>query len=260
MARSAKDPTEGIGDQSSSQERPTDRFAAVRDRRRGERAEAKRHTRQALIEAGLEEIIENGLEASLDAISARAGYTRGAFYVHFKSREDLLVAITEWMLDAIIESMLGGEHAREGIPNTVMRFLDALNAGTWPLVPRIRIAVIRLMDAVERYPALRKRVDRLIVALVERIATSVRDAQQRGLVRRDLDAAKLGSILTVTALGTIMLHDLGISIDLDPDRSALRQMISEASVAAPAPPAPRRGARRGAGATPRRAKPTTRKR
>ena len=278
MARGAKDTHEGADSGPRLRQRPTDRYAAVRDRRRGERAEAKRLTRQALIEAGLEEIIDNGLDASLDAISARAGYTRGAFYVHFKGREDFFVAITEWMLDAIVESLLGGERARDGVATMVMRFLDALGAGTWPLMPRIRVAAIRLMDAVGRWPALRERVDDLIVKLVERITASVHEAQQLGLVRRDIDPAKLGTMLTVMAMGTIMLHDVGIPIDLDPDRSALLKMISEASTsayqgsdptqftaglavagagarAAPAS-AQRRRAPRGAGASPRRAKRT----
>jgi TetR/AcrR family transcriptional regulator, transcriptional repressor for nem operon len=232
VTRGARAPRKGTSGEPDSRPRAADRYATIRDRRRTERAEAKRLTRQALIHAGLEEIIDSGLDASLDAISARAGYTRGAFYVHFKDREDLLLAITDWLLDAIVESLLGGEHARDDIPTMVMRFLDALNAGTFPLVPRIRIAAIRLMDAVDRWPALHERVHAFMVQLGARLAANVRDAQQAGLVRRDIDAEKLGTMLTVMAVGTIMLHDVGIPIDLDPDRSVLRKMISETSTAA----------------------------
>ena len=71
------------------------------------REESKRMTRQALLEAGLEEFVERGLDApSLDAICARAGFTRGAFYVHFDNREDFIVQLMEWVglrfLDTIV--------------------------------------------------------------------------------------------------------------------------------------------------------------
>ena len=46
---------------------------------------AKKETRSALIRAALKLFHEEGFDGpSLDAICARAGYTRGAFYVHFK--------------------------------------------------------------------------------------------------------------------------------------------------------------------------------
>ena len=58
------------------------------------RALTKRETRAALLDAGLAEFAAHGLDTpSLDAICARAGFTRGAFYVHFKDREDFVVAI-----------------------------------------------------------------------------------------------------------------------------------------------------------------------
>ena len=54
------------------------------------RRETKQETREALISAALAEFAEHGFDApSLDAICARAGYTRGAFYVHFRDRSDL---------------------------------------------------------------------------------------------------------------------------------------------------------------------------
>lgn len=198
----------------------------MRERRRRERAEAKRQTRQALLEAGLEEIIEHGLDASLDAICARAGYTRGAFYVHFKSREDLLVGITEWVLGGIVETLLAQE-SHEDLATTVERFLNGLESGTWPLMPRIRIATIRLMDAINRWPVLRQSFDALIVRAMDRLTKTVSEGQQRSLIRRDLDPVRLGQLLTTLAMGTIMLHNVGVPLDLDPRRSVLLQMLAE---------------------------------
>ncbi|MEW6269307.1 MAG: TetR/AcrR family transcriptional regulator [Thermodesulfobacteriota bacterium] len=201
----------------------------MRDRRLKERAEAKRQTRQALLEAGLEAIIEHGLDASLDAICARAGYTRGAFYVHFKSREELLVGLTEWVLGGMVDTMLGTQATPEGLTSTIERFMRGLEAGTWPLVPHIRIAAIRLMDGINRWPALRRSFDALITQAIERLTQLATEGQRQGLIRADLDPGRLGQLLTIFAMGTIMLHNVGAPIDFDPQRSVVLQMLVEPS-------------------------------
>src|SRR5690606_25632121 len=68
---------------------------------------AKLETRRALIAAGAAEFTENGIEgSSLDAICARAGLTRGAFYVHFKDRDDLLKAILDVLLESFYDQVI----------------------------------------------------------------------------------------------------------------------------------------------------------
>lgn len=75
-----------------------------RRRRLGARREAAKHeTREALITAAMAAFAEDGLDnPSLDAICARAGYTRGAFYVHFRDREDLIAAVSERFLGRLV--------------------------------------------------------------------------------------------------------------------------------------------------------------
>ena len=66
----------------------------TRPRPRRSRTETREETRRRLLDAAAEEFTEHGFAgASLEAISARAGYTRGAFHWHFKSKEELLVAV-----------------------------------------------------------------------------------------------------------------------------------------------------------------------
>jgi AcrR family transcriptional regulator len=58
------------------------------------RAEQQARTRAALLEAAAELVVERGLAgASAEAICARAGYTRGAFYSNFESKEQLFVEL-----------------------------------------------------------------------------------------------------------------------------------------------------------------------
>jgi AcrR family transcriptional regulator len=54
-------------------------------------------TRTALIEAAAELFASRGFHAtSLEEIANVAGFTRGAIYKNFKSKEDILIAVVEW--------------------------------------------------------------------------------------------------------------------------------------------------------------------
>jgi AcrR family transcriptional regulator len=63
-------------------------------RRRLTREETREQTTQRLLEAAQKVIASNGLEAaSVEDICAAAGYTRGAFYSNFSSKEDMFIEL-----------------------------------------------------------------------------------------------------------------------------------------------------------------------
>ena len=81
---------------------------------------AKQETRQALIQAGMAAFSEEGVDMpSLDAICARAGFTRGAFYVHFKDREDFFAAVVEQVLQDFVDWMLSDPGSQGGLPRVI---------------------------------------------------------------------------------------------------------------------------------------------
>lgn len=62
--------------------------------RRPSRAASRADTQQKLRDAAAEIFAERGFAgASLEAISERAGYTRGAFHWYFSSKEELLLSV-----------------------------------------------------------------------------------------------------------------------------------------------------------------------
>ena len=64
------------------------------------RAESQAQTRARLIDAMTALVSERGFRgAPLDEICERAGYSRGAFYSQFKSRDELMLACLERHLD-----------------------------------------------------------------------------------------------------------------------------------------------------------------
>lgn len=56
----------------------------------------------------------------------RAGYTRGAFYVHFRNREELVAAAIDERRESIAASFL----TREGVPRGVFELL-ATSPSRW---------------------------------------------------------------------------------------------------------------------------------
>jgi AcrR family transcriptional regulator len=63
-------------------------------------------TRAALLRSASRSICERGMHgASIDLIAERAGYTKGAFYAHFASKEALFLAMLEDKFAADLERM-----------------------------------------------------------------------------------------------------------------------------------------------------------
>ncbi|WP_159501706.1 TetR/AcrR family transcriptional regulator [Microbacterium sp. 18062] len=88
---------------------------------------SRENTRARLVDAASEVFAESGLEgASVEAICERAGFTRGAFYSNFGSKEELLLAlmrrIAEEKLARVVRrvSELGPEQDRPRDPAAVV--------------------------------------------------------------------------------------------------------------------------------------------
>jgi len=57
----------------------------------------------ALLRAAMEEFLEKGYDgSSMDAVAARAGLTKGGLYHHFRSKEDLLIAVHDRLMEPIV--------------------------------------------------------------------------------------------------------------------------------------------------------------
>ena len=93
------------------------------------RAERQAQTRQALLEAGAALFIERGLQgASVEAIAERAGFTRGAFYSNFASKEELFAEVLQQRVYAAYRAMAEAQLAAEGPLATARESAKALAA------------------------------------------------------------------------------------------------------------------------------------
>jgi AcrR family transcriptional regulator len=69
------------------------------------REERREQTREDLVAAAERLFVANGFHATtVDAIAADAGYTKGAVYSNFASKEDLFFAVYERRVDAAVQA------------------------------------------------------------------------------------------------------------------------------------------------------------
>src|SRR3954454_12965802 len=104
--------------------------ARVDQRTRSARAEA-RDGRAALLDAALRVFAERGYrDASVDEIAERAGYSKGALYWHFSSKDDLFFALVEERIDRpwrqSIELLRSAPPEQDMAPEAGRRFVELL--------------------------------------------------------------------------------------------------------------------------------------
>lgn len=188
------------------------------------RDDAKQETRDALLRAGIQEVAEKGLDLpSLDAICARAGFTRGAFYVHFEDREDFLEQVVEQALEAFLDTVIATEEGSVDLWHTIERYLTALSSGQFPVSEDGTLPPHQLMEAMRRSPRIELRLREILEQAIERVAQAAKEGQRAGTVRGDVDARQIATLLVASSLGLASLKDVGVDVDSEEaGRAAIR--------------------------------------
>jgi len=183
------------------------------------RQEAKVATREVLIDAGMAAFGAEGLDASLDGICSRAGYTRGAFYVHFRDRDDFLVAIMDRVGEEFLEALFAPAEPLKSEPPSltaiVVRFLEAIRSGSYPLTKKGGVRPHQLLQACARSPVVRARYVALIDASRDHVAQLVARDQQGGHaeVRSDVDPSEITTLLLAAVIGAQTMLELEVPLD-----------------------------------------------
>lgn len=193
------------------------------------REASKLETREALITAAAELFRREGLDVSLDAVCAQAGYTRGAFYVHFKNRDALISAVMERIGDQVLDALLGPEDDSDLLAMT-QRFLQALVSGDYPLTRKGGLPPHQLLEACARSSDIRHQYLRLTQGGIARLALALRDGQARGLVRADIAAEPVASLLVGLVIGVHTMYDLEMPLDMAAGAQAVMQLLTPVSV------------------------------
>ncbi len=173
----------------------------------------KEQTRDALLASGLKLFAKRGLDGpSLDDICADAGLTRGAFYVHFKDREDFLVAVMDRVGLSLLDELFAA--GAGGFAGAIQRFVTASAAGRYPLMPEGGVRPYQLLDACARSASLRERYVALVNMSAAKIGELVGEGQRQGALRSDITPKAAATFVMAAVIGLQTLADLGIPAPL----------------------------------------------
>src|SRR5206468_9674168 len=150
-------------------------------------------TREKLFEAAARVFEEQGIGgASIEAVAAAAGFTRGAFYSNFKSKDELIIA----MLEDHVEQSIGRIRDLLDRHRNLADFIDALKTmdrnqqdplGRYPLLHMEMILFVA--RAEKRRPELAKRLRARRKLIVDIVETTVKSGGRNGSVNATWTAA-----------------------------------------------------------------------
>ena len=183
---------------------------------------SKLRTRQALVDAALELFTAQGLDTpSLDAICERAGCTRGAFYVHFRDRDELIAAAMTARRHDVLATLLGAPDL--SIERVLELFATAVESGAFP--PKGAVRSGELVHACRRSKTVRDEQQRLVADTLARVTARVERGQAEGATRSDVSARSLALVLLLAEAGAELWLDLGVSFDVRSAANALSALL-----------------------------------
>ena len=180
--------------------------ARTRSSRRATRLRDPERTRERLLQAAFREVYRSGFQsASLDAVLATAGVTKGALYYHFGSKEALGYAIVEEIIAPDLRRKWLGPLQRTSDPiDTLIGIVQAESVrpedvrGGCPLNN-----LAQEMSPLDE--GFRKRLKMVFHEWQESIATALRTGQSHGKVRRDVNPTEAAGFLIAMVEGYVSL-------------------------------------------------------
>ena len=132
--------------------------------RRRTQQQRTEETRSRLLRAAEKIFFRDGFEAAkLEDIAARAGYTRGAFYANFESKEDLFLAMLEkeaMERIAAVSGRIGGLQAPEAKLAALRNYtLESLQDRVWAvLFTEFRLFALRRPELRTKLANMHRRI------------------------------------------------------------------------------------------------------
>ena len=188
----------------------------------------REETQQKLLESAFSVFATHGYErATVDEIVREAGFSKGAFYVHFGSKEDLFWAMLEGRIDVLQETMRGALDNAQSAAENERRVLEAIFAldkedRHWPaLFVEFVAQAARNQRVREKLNEMYRRWHSFTVELLE-------EGRLAGRVRKDLDVNFMASVTMALIEGSLMQSRLAPdSVNLDSMVKPLSRLIGD---------------------------------
>ncbi len=155
-------------------------------------------TRARLLDAAFHIFARDGYEkATVDDVVREAGYSKGAFYVHFRTKEEVFLALLDAHGAAPLHDTPAQQPPPLESPQTVFQsLLDiAQRDHGWSLM------FYEFCAHAARNPVIAERLGRHFEGWRRDAAAALRRGQERGVVDPDLDVATAAAVLVAVAHG-----------------------------------------------------------
>ena len=182
--------------------------------------EYKEEAKKKIIAAGIEVMSEKGYnQTTMDDIAARLGVSKGALYLYFKSKDDLIVESAKNMqlhLSQLRLMQMATSPTRAPL-DVWIEILDNF----LPFDPKINTLYFELVAITERNPEINKISAKNLGEKIEMIEHEIASQQQKGLVRTDADPRTIAIAMISIFNGLRLMNILGV------DRNEIRKRWTE---------------------------------
>lgn len=188
---------------------------------------SREETRQKLLDAALQVFSRNGYErATVDEIVREAGFSKGAFYVHFETKEDLFWEMLEERITAQQETFRQVVDHSLSVAENERRILEqALNMSAHPLGPAV---ILEFTAHGMRNDKVREQLARMYERWHTFVVETLTAGQELGVVRKDIDLSLLASTIMALFEGSmIQSHFAPDTLRLDRKVGDLSGLIAE---------------------------------
>jgi len=168
----------------------------VKKRRRGE-------TRQKLLDAALPVFARSGFErATVDEIVREAGFSKGAFYVHFDAKEDLFWAMLEERIARQQESFLQSLDEKRTVEENIQALLTTIFA-IFRRDQQWSALFMEFAAHASRNEKVRKRLASMYHNWRSFTVETLTEGRAMGRVRRDIDIEFVATVMIALIEGML---------------------------------------------------------
>ena len=168
---------------------------------------SREETRQRLLDSALSVFAHNGYErATVDEIVREAGFSKGAFYVHFESKEDLFWELLQERIEKQQEAFrqaLDTSLSVEANERRVLEAVFAMNAD-----PFGRAVFLEFTAHGMRNEKVRQRLSEMYERWHGFVSDTLNNGRAAGLVRDDIDVSLLASAIMAIIEGGMIQSQL----------------------------------------------------